>query len=30
MLEVQVDDPEVWAEVEVHVTALHEGIIESL
>ena len=30
MQEIQDDDPEVWAEVEVHVIALHEGIIESL
>ena len=28
--EIQDDDPEVRAEVKVHVTALHEGIIERL
>ena len=28
MQEIQDDDPEVRAEVKVHITALHEGIIE--
>ena len=30
MQEIQDDEPEVRAEVKVHVTALHEGIIERL
>ena len=30
MQKIQDDDPEVKAEVKVHVTALHEGIIEKL
>ena len=30
MKEIQDDDPEVRTEVKVHVTAIHEGIIERL
>ena len=30
MQEIQDDDPEIRAEVKVHVTVVHEGIIERL